>query len=668
MANAREMLDDVDNVGIMQGFLSEMEDDMGEEEGADEEYSAAKMLDRRPDSPEILMNNLRGDMRSVDARREELADLVGYAAAVETPDSVLAMLQPVLAQGGGLGALPQSAPMAQGPQAPIMPPPPGPMALPPSGVPPMPPEAMMPPPPQDGGIAALLAAGAPGGGQAPPQAPINMRNGGYVQRFKNGSEEEGVTQADEDNSPSEMDVTPDMLALARAGYDRLLRQQPLPDVDLRTRTAEREQLYRDLLGDNKEMQQAQLLLMLGQKGLQLAGNVDAQGRPLRGSTLGRFATVASEVPGAISQFISDADKRQNAIRMAAIQAAEKESEQTRESNLRTLESQRKAFGDVIKSAKGSLASGMFGKGGLGPFWTTIFTPNLAQAYADGVTTPEQDNLFVTAASAVLASAQPKVEVYKDAFGNDVSRTIPGFDQGLDWLKEKLAQRQELDASGARPPPATSGTVPVGPGTLSPDVAVVEPTVAQGPTPPAQATTQAPGGTETVGFDPNRRGIFQMTPNLSFLSVAGATIGQNVPGAGGIASQAQQEIAYFETSLRELVKALSNNPRYAEGERQAIENELKLEPRVFRDETALRNSLLGVNRFLTERYREASRTAADMEIPADARKLAATAANTIRDFQSKLNIPIVVNSIEEVEALPSGTVFLFRNETTERTKR
>ncbi len=666
MAKNMEMDDDIENVGIMQGFLDEMGDDMEEEENGDEENSAAKMLDRRPNSPEILMNNLRGDMRSIDARREELADLVGYAAAVETPDSVLAMLQPVLAQGGGLGALPQSMPMAQGPQAP-MPPPPGPMSGPPPGLPPVPPEAMMPPPPQDGGIAALLAAGAPGGGQAPPQAPIGMKDGGYVQRFSNGSEEEGVTQAEEDNSPSEMQVTPDMLELARAGYNRLLTQKLAPEVDLRTRASEREQLYRELLGDDKEMQQAQLLLMLGQKGLQLAGNVDAQGRPLRGSTLGRFATVASEVPGAISQFISEADKRQNAIRMAAIQAAEKDAELSRRSNLSTIESQRKAFGDVLKSARGS-ATGMFGKGGMGPFWATVFSPNLAQAYADGMTTPEQDNMFVTAANAVLASARPKVEVYKDAFGNDVSRTIPGFDQGLDWLKEKLAQRRELDASGVRPPPATPGTVPVGPGTLSPDAAVVEPTVAQGPTPPAQATTQAPKGTETVGFDPNRRGIWQMTPNLSFLSVAGATIGQNVPGAGGIAPQAQQEIAYFETSLRELVKALMNNPRYPEGERQAIENELKLEPRVLRDEAALRNSLLGVNRFLTERYREASRTAVDMEIPADTRKLAATAANTIRDFQSKLNIPIVVNSIEEVEALPSGTVFLFRNETTERTKR
>ena len=116
-----KMMNDIENVGIMQGFLdeaAEKEDELEEEEGS-EEASAARVLNRRPDSPEILMNNLRGDMRSVDARREELADIVGYDAAVESPESVLAMLQPVLAQQGGIGALPQSGPMAQGPQPPM---------------------------------------------------------------------------------------------------------------------------------------------------------------------------------------------------------------------------------------------------------------------------------------------------------------------------------------------------------------------------------------------------------------------------------------------------------------------------------------------------------------------------------------------------------------------
>jgi hypothetical protein len=109
------------NTGIMQGF-----DDM--EQVAVEEMPP---MARVPQNPEILMNNLRGDIRSVDARYMELAQMVGEQAAMETPPEVLAMLQTQMAQPpmppvgaapeqppqmdmpqqGGIGALPQAAGM-----------------------------------------------------------------------------------------------------------------------------------------------------------------------------------------------------------------------------------------------------------------------------------------------------------------------------------------------------------------------------------------------------------------------------------------------------------------------------------------------------------------------------------------------------------------------------
>ena len=101
------------NSGIMAGF-----EDMEPEE--DEMPPMA----RNPQNPEILMNNLRGDFRSVDARYAELAQMVGEEAASETPPEVLAMLQPQLAAPaappqppqGGIGALPQGAGMAPPPE------------------------------------------------------------------------------------------------------------------------------------------------------------------------------------------------------------------------------------------------------------------------------------------------------------------------------------------------------------------------------------------------------------------------------------------------------------------------------------------------------------------------------------------------------------------------
>jgi hypothetical protein len=95
------------NSGIMSGF----EDDMDEMEAGDE----MAPMERTPQNPEILMNTLRGDMRSVDARYTELAQMVGEEAAMETPPEVLAMLQEHFAMmqqpQGGIGGLPQGAGM-----------------------------------------------------------------------------------------------------------------------------------------------------------------------------------------------------------------------------------------------------------------------------------------------------------------------------------------------------------------------------------------------------------------------------------------------------------------------------------------------------------------------------------------------------------------------------
>ena len=137
--------------GIMQGF-----DDEGE---VPEDEMMEEVSQRRPNSPEILMNNLRGDMRSVDARYQELADMVGEDVAMETPPEVLALLQAQLAQPPmGIGALPPGQglsppPMAAG--APPMPTPDMMGGMPQPGAMPQGPEVQMPQGFAGGGIASL---------------------------------------------------------------------------------------------------------------------------------------------------------------------------------------------------------------------------------------------------------------------------------------------------------------------------------------------------------------------------------------------------------------------------------------------------------------------------------------------------------------------------------
>ena len=141
------------NSGIMEGFEDEgVEESSGDQESRN--FEDMPPMARNPQNPEILMNTLRGDMRSVDARYMELAQMVGEEAAYDTPPEVLAMLQPQLsAQQGGIGALPQAAGM--------MPPDMGGAPMPMPGAPQMAPQGMSP----EGGIAPFSQGGAE---QAPP--------------------------------------------------------------------------------------------------------------------------------------------------------------------------------------------------------------------------------------------------------------------------------------------------------------------------------------------------------------------------------------------------------------------------------------------------------------------------------------------------------------------
>ena len=126
---AMPLTKDARNSGIMAGFEEEMP------EAPEDNVDEMPQMARTPQNPEILMNTLRGDMRSVDARVQELAQLVGEEAAMDTPPEVLAMLQPQLAaQQGGIGALPQGQQMAPPPMAP----PPPDTGMPPQGGIPMP--------------------------------------------------------------------------------------------------------------------------------------------------------------------------------------------------------------------------------------------------------------------------------------------------------------------------------------------------------------------------------------------------------------------------------------------------------------------------------------------------------------------------------------------------
>ena len=182
--------------GIMSGFdMDEMED---QDENADMEEMPP--MARTPQNPEILMNTLRGDMRSVDARYMELAQMVGEEAAMETPPEVLAMLMGQMgAQQAGIGALPQAQGM-------------------------MPPGAQAP----GAGMPAPDQMGAPQPAPAMPQGGIPMPQGmESAPPFSQGAEApQGYAHGGE-VAPETPDGMPPMYAAAGAfasAYQRLAQQ------------------------------------------------------------------------------------------------------------------------------------------------------------------------------------------------------------------------------------------------------------------------------------------------------------------------------------------------------------------------------------------------------------------------------------------------------------
>lgn len=322
--NKMQMVDDdqIENVGIMSGFMDDLDEMMGEidddmeDEGDDDESDMAKMLDRRPDSPEILMNNLRGDYRSIDARREELADLVGYNAAAETPDTVLAMLQPVLAKQG-VAALPMgNADVGSLPMDPLT-------GMPPQGG----------QPPMDPAMAGMPPAPAPAAPQGieslPMEQPLKMARGGIVQYFDEGNGPEapgGVTP---------LEYSPEDVARALAvARQRLLDPPKAADIpDIGARTRELTPMYAEILGtQDKDAMRSQMLLDIAKAALGFAGNVGPQGQSLSGSFGTRLAAAASELPAQIGARSAAAQTAETQARLAALQQAQGEQAQTLETN------------------------------------------------------------------------------------------------------------------------------------------------------------------------------------------------------------------------------------------------------------------------------------------------------------------------------------------------
>jgi hypothetical protein len=669
--------DDIENVGIMQGFMDSMDDEGDDEGGEDPQV----MMDRRPDTPEILMNNLRGDMRSVDARRDELADLVGYKAATETPEQVLAMLQPILAQqgGGGIGALPQSGPMAQGPQPPMVGGAPG---MPPPGMPPMPPGAGAPPPPDEGGIAALMASmggGAPGGAPpgppgAPPgmppgdMPPVAMARGGYVQNFQTGSSPAGVTPVDE-SSASEKDLLmypPELVTAAKAQMNALLGKQPETVPTLGKLMEKRLPEYQALLGTDKGRgnAEAQMLFELGQRAFNFASNTDDQGRPLRGNFFGRLAGAAKSLPSSIGKHVEAMNNIDLKLKTLALQASEKDQDQVVAQNTKLLDTKARVFGDILREnakveaqkLKG-MSSSIFGKGDWQ--WNVVNMPGMMERYAAGATTPEEDKLV---SSAITVFKTPKFEtrfdpVTRDPYTVQIPVMIPDF----------VTQAEAARLKAGKPVSATPAIVPPG-----------SPVRVQGGSTAAPAGGAAPGAPATDQGAPVVPPVAAATPGKGSLwndrfKVAGpiaAAIGvvSNVPGLGDPAAEITLARQNAELDAERLIEAMLKSTQGSVNEQKRLEKVLNIRPSTWNDPDAYGTRLIALGSALQSGIKEFDAQGSNSSpLSPEAKGKARQKAMEYRKFYSELGLPPAVYSAADIARYPPGTEVLVNGTTLKRIK-
>jgi hypothetical protein len=214
------------------------------------------------ETPEEVINAMRGNQRPLEARYGELAEIVGQEDAQRTPETVLALLQPVMMMteqgamdsgiGELMGQLTGNIDMMDESGAPTQ---------------------------MGQGVGSLMMAGV---GQQPP---ANFSQGGAVQRFQAGGEASRLQQ---------------------------LYSEMLP-------------VYEGVMGggeDQKRMMQAQTLFDISDRFGAFAAGIDPRtGERVRGSSAAQLAAAASGLGGQINQRVAAMDQQDRALRVAALQGA-----------------------------------------------------------------------------------------------------------------------------------------------------------------------------------------------------------------------------------------------------------------------------------------------------------------------------------------------------------
>ena len=265
-------------------------------------------LDGAEDFKQVI-DSLRGNAMPLEERYLELSEYVGEDDAEKTPESVLAMVQPVIMMteegnvDSGIGQLMQSL----------------------AGDVDMMTEAGQPTD-MGQGVGGLMAAN--------QEVPVQkFANGGIVQHFFNGG------GASPFMSP---------IGIGNINLTGLDPRFSIGPGELRASQEKRLPMYRDALGvgDQKDLTKSQIMFDIAQAGLNFAGGVDPRtGQSMTKRSMGsQLAAAASGLPQQIGERVAAGRKLEQQANIAALQAAEAE-EAAKRKNAATMSSQ--ALGGIF---------------------------------------------------------------------------------------------------------------------------------------------------------------------------------------------------------------------------------------------------------------------------------------------------------------------------------
>ena len=203
----------------------------------------------------------------------------------------------------------------------------------------------------------------------------NYNRGGPVQHFQEGSTPEAVSPA----APP-IDIEAILAAYAQSS--------PEAPSTLTDEYNDLLPLYKSILGSDEtsDASRNQMLLDIGQAAFQYGSNVGPDGRPMQGSGAARLSQSLAPLAGKFSARSAATDKEGQAIKMLALQSAQKE-----RAAAQALELERRQNAVTPMSAEQKTAYGIIGEQAKLPWVMTAKGPDLPGGYPTPSTVPSATN-------------------------------------------------------------------------------------------------------------------------------------------------------------------------------------------------------------------------------------------------------------------------------------